>query len=173
MSILRYLGLSLILVVFTACGGSGGGNLDGDASIEDDATVPPIDSPKKPGDPPPACVPKTCDELAKDGRIACGEVAASDGCGDVVRCADPAEANHGCPAGFYCMVEDDGVARCQEREAEECTPTPKAEACAGLDCGFVPTGCYGETYDCGSCDSGFCQANVCQPNECKIGRAHV
>lgn len=166
MSILRYLGLSLILVVFTACGSSGGGNLDGDASTEDDATVPPIDSPKKPGDPPPACVPKTCDELAKDGRIACGEVAASDGCGDVVRCADPAEANHGCPAGFYCMLEDDGVARCQEREAEECTPTPKVEACAGLDCGFVPTGCYGETYDCGSCVSGFCQANVCQPNEC-------
>lgn len=162
---LRYLFLLLIIGAFTACGGSGGGNLDGDASIEDDATVPPKE--EEPPPPPPPCEPLTCEDLVKDGRVPCGVAAGTDGCGGTLACRHP-DAGEGetCPDGMYCQGEEDGVARCQERKAEECTPVDEADACDGV-CGSVPTGCYGETYNCGGCDEGFfCQANSCLPNTC-------
>lgn len=163
---LRYLFLLLIIGAFTACGGSGGTDDLPDADIGEDAHVPPKE--EEPPPPPPPCEPLTCEDLVKDGRVPCGVSAASDGCGGTLACRHP-DAGEGetCPDGMYCQGEEDGVSRCRVREAGDCTEIGEEVACAAVDCGSVPTGCFGETYNCGGCDEGFfCQANACLPNTC-------
>ncbi|NLE47724.1 MAG: hypothetical protein GX614_04935, partial [Sandaracinaceae bacterium] len=168
MTTLRSLLLLLVIAAFAACGGSGTGTPDGDGGIDDDASAPPDDPPETPKDPPEKCKPKTCEDLVKDGRVPCGVLAASDGCGGTLACRHP-DAGEGetCPDGMYCQGDDDGVSRCRVREAGDCTEIGEEVACAAVDCGSVPTGCFGETYKCGGCDEGFfCQANACLPNTC-------
>ena len=94
------------------------------------------------------CIPKTCDDLARE----CGAV--DDGCGETLNCGM-------CETGNAC----DAMGKC----VSVCTP----KTCDDLviECGSVDNGC-GTTLECGTCEAGKecdatgkCITIACTPNE--------
>ena len=96
--------------------------------------------------PPPACVPDSCQSLARE----CGTL--SDGCGGSLSCGS-------CQSGFSC-----NSGTCVQNPV---TPAPPPacvpDSCQSLarECGTLSDGCGGSLY-CGGCGSGFsCNSGTC------------
>lgn len=149
--------LSLVLVflsfafVVAACDPSTASPLDGgdgDAKLEDAS-----DEDERPA----PCVPLRCEDIAKDGKAACGLM--RDGCGGQLDCGS--DENLGCDEGFVCVTDpDDGINRCEVR-ATECETVDPLVACEGVACGYVSIGC-GKSVLCRQCEEGStCVSGTC------------